>query len=354
MDRQGSQGQASSSASGGEAGVVGEAKGRHRPRFGVTFDQQMIVSLIFAAIFVAFAVFLPGFFTVGNLVTLMRTVAVLGILGLGMAIVVIGRGIDLSMIASLAVPAALVLALAGKGYGVGGSLACGFGLAVAIGILNGVLVAYVEIPSLFTTLAVGIGIAGIGQSGLFEYDIIPWPSQLDAIGWIGRGALFGIPYSVLAFVIVTLGVGIFLRRTRPGLFIYASGDSPAAARITGISVRPMIVFQYVIAAAVSTFAGLVLAASSNNMDTRIFNLTWIYDVILVVVLGGIGLSGGRGGVLNVVVGTLLIGTIVNGMTILNASFEVQNLIKGMVLLAALLLDSIVNPRNEETAQQGDI
>ena len=106
--------------------------------------------------------------------------------------------------------------------------------------------------------------------------------------------------------------------------------------------------------AVSTFAGLVLAASSNNMDTRIFNLTWIYDVILVVVLGGIGLSGGRGGVLNVVVGTLLIGTIVNGMTILNASFEVQNLIKGMVLLAALLLDSIVNPRNEETAQQGDI
>jgi ribose transport system permease protein len=271
-----------------------------------------------------------------------------------MAVVVIGRGIDLSMIATLAVPTAIVLALASKGYDISAALACGFGLAIAIGVLNGVLVAYAEIPSLFTTLAVGIGLAGIGQSGLFEYEIIPWPSKLDAIGWLGRGSLFGMPYSILAFVAAAFCVGIFMRHTRLGLFIYATGDSPNAARITGVPVRPIIVLQYVIAAVISVFAGLVLAASSNNMDTRIFNLTWIYDVILVVVLGGVGLSGGRGGVLNVVVGTLLIGTIVNGMTIMNISFEVQNLIKGMVLLAALSLDSVVNPRNEETAQQGDI
>jgi ribose transport system permease protein len=119
-------------------------------------------------------------------------------------------------------------------------------------------------------------------------------------------------------------------------------------------VRPIVILQYVISAVVSVFAGLVMAASASNMDTRIFNLTWIYDVILVVVLGGIGLSGGRGGALNVVVGTLLIGTIVNGMTIMDVSYQAQNLIKGVVLLFAISLDSIVNPRNEETAQQGDI
>jgi ribose transport system permease protein len=77
-------------------------------------------------------------------------------------------------------------------------------------------------------------------------------------------------------------------------------------------------------------------------------------VILVVVLGGIGLSGGRGGVMNVIVGTLLIGTIINGMTILNVSFQGQNLVRGLVLLSALMIDSILNPRNEETAKQGDI
>ena len=321
---------------------------------GVNFDQQLIVFLLFVAIFVAFSIFLTGFFSVGNLLTLMRTVSVLGILGLGMAVVVIGRGIDLSMIALLAVPTALVLALASRGYGIGLSLAAGFGLAIAVGVVNGVLIAYAEIPSLFTTLAVGIGLAGIGQSGLFEYEIVPWPTQLDPIGWIGRGTLLGVPYAILAFIGAAICIGIFMRRTRLGTFIYATGDNPGAARIAGIPVRPIVILQYVIAAVVSVFAGLVMAASASNMDTRIFNLTWIYDVILVVVLGGIGLSGGRGGALNVVVGTLLIGTIVNGMTIMDVSYQAQNLIKGVVLLFAISLDSIVNPRNEETAQQGDI
>jgi ribose transport system permease protein len=90
------------------------------------------------------------------------------------------------------------------------------------------------------------------------------------------------------------------------------------------------------------------------MPTRIFNSTLIYDVILVVVLGGIGLSGGRGGVINVILGTLLIGTMLNAMTILNMSYAAQNLVKGVVLLAAVIADSFLNPRNEETAQQGDI
>jgi ribose transport system permease protein len=110
----------------------------------------------------------------------------------------------------------------------------------------------------------------------------------------------------------------------------------------------------VLAALIGTFAGMVMAASVNSMPTRIYNSTLIYDVILVVVLGGIGLSGGRGGVVNVVIGTLLIGTLLNGMTILDVSYSAQNLIKGVVLLAAILIDSFVNPRNEETAQQGDI
>lgn len=320
----------------------------------VVFDQQLIVFLLFVVIFVAFSLFLPGFFTIGNVVTLLRTELVLGILGLGMAIVVIGRGIDLSMIALLTVPTGLILSMAGAGHGLLLSLLTGLAVAVAVAVLNGILVAYAEIPSLFATLAVGIGLAGVGQSGLFEYDIVPWPKSMDALAWLGRGDYLRIPYSVFAFVAAAIMVGVFMRKTRLGLFIYSIGDNPAAARVAGVSVRPMMIFQYVIAAVISVFAGLVLAASANNMDTRIFNLTWIYDVILVVVLGGVGLSGGRGGALNVIIGTLLIGTIINGMTIMNVAFEVQSLVKGVVLLIAISLDSVVNPRNEETAQQGDI
>ena len=157
------------------------------------FDQLKIVTLLFLVIFAVYSLLLPGFFTVGNLLTLTRTVAVLGILGLGMAVVVIGRGIDLSLIASLAVPSALALTLAAKGYGVVPSVAGGLLMAIAIGMLNGILVAYAEIPSLFTTLAVGLGIAGLGQIGLFDYEIVSWPAQLDAIAWIGRGNIAGIP-----------------------------------------------------------------------------------------------------------------------------------------------------------------
>ncbi len=320
----------------------------------ITFDQQTIVVLLLMAIFLSFAVLLPGFISGGNLLILVRSVSVLGILGLGMAIVVIGRGIDLSMIATLAVPAAVVMTWVASGDMPATAIFIGLCFAGVIGFVNGFLVAYAEIPPLFATLAVGIGVAGIGQSGLFEYDIVSWPAALDVIVWIGRGTVFGMPFSILAFAAASLMVHLFLSKTRLGLFIYAIGDNPLAARSSGIPVRPIIILQYVLASVIALFAGLVLAASSSNMDTRIFNLTWIYDVILVVVLGGIGLSGGRGGVFNLIIGTLLIGTIVNGMTIMNISFEGQNLIKGMVLLAALLLDSVLNPRNEETAQQGDI
>jgi ribose transport system permease protein len=159
---------------------------------------------------------------------------------------------------------------------------------------------------------------------------------------------------VVMFALASAGVALFLKRLRAGAFIYAIGDNPMAARATGLPTRPVVVLEYVLAALIGLFAGLVMAASVNSMPTRIFNSTMVYDVVLVVVLGGIGLSGGRGGVLNVIVGTLLIGTMLNGMTILDMSYSVQNIVKGVVLLAAILIDSILNPRNEETAQQGDI
>jgi ribose transport system permease protein len=90
------------------------------------------------------------------------------------------------------------------------------------------------------------------------------------------------------------------------------------------------------------------------MNTRLALSTYVYDVILVVVLGGIGLSGGKGGVRNVIVGTLLIGVFLNGMTIMNVQYTVQNVIKGVILLTAIVIDTILNPRDEQTAQQGDI
>jgi len=112
--------------------------------------------------------------------------------------------------------------------------------------------------------------------------------------------------------------------------------------------------QYVISALVGYAAGLITATGVTSMNTRIVYSTLLYDVILVVVLGGISLSGGKGGVRNVIVGTLLIGTLLNGMTLLDFQYTVQNVVKSLILLTAIVVDSVLNPKDEQTAQQGDI
>jgi ribose transport system permease protein len=316
--------------------------------------QQGIVFSIFVVLFAGFAIFLPGFLTTSNMLTLLQNVAVLGILGLAMAIVVIGRGIDLSLIAALAVPPGVVLQLVQDGHSLSYALLLAALLTLAFGLINGWLIAYAEVPSLFATLASGLFLAGLGQAALFKLDVVQWSPGLEGFERLGQGALLGIPMPIVMFAGACIVVALFLRRTRFGAFIYAIGDNPFAARSSGIPTRPLIVLQYVLAALIGMLAGLVLAASVNSMPTRIYNSTLIYDVILVVVLGGIGLAGGRGGVLNVVIGTLLIGTMLNAMTIMDVSYSGQNLVKGVVLLIAVIADSLLNPRNEETAQQGDI
>ncbi len=317
-------------------------------------SQQTIVFAIFIVLFLVFSLFLPGFFSASNIVALLQNVAILGILGLGMAVVVIGRGIDISMIAALAVPPGLVLQMVNDGYPVSVSVAAALALVIVFGLVNGWLIAYAEVPSLFTTLASGLFLAGLGQVAFFKLDLVPWPPQLDAVAGFGRGSIIGIPMPVVMFGLAILVCAFLLRYTRFGAYLYATGDNPLGARTIGIPTRPLILRQYVFAALIAAFAGMVMAASIGTMQTRIYNSTMIYDVILIVVLGGIGLSGGRGGVLNAVTGTLLIGTLLNGMTILDMSYSAQNLIKGVILLIAILIDSILNPRNEETAQQGDI
>lgn len=317
--------------------------------------QERIVLLLALVLFVVFTQTLSNFLTTQNMLTLLRSVAVLGILGVGMLVVVIGRGIDLSMVATMAISVAWALQLSNTGTPLATALFLGLGFAILMSLISGLLIAYAEIPPLFATLAMGAVVYGFGRSQLIAAtDVVYMP---DGIGWIkaiGQGNVLGIPAPIIAALVIALLAWAFLRYTKPGRFIYAMGDNAAASRITGISVRPILVLQYVIAGTIAFVAGLVTATSVAAMNTRIVNSNMIYDVILVVVLGGVSLSGGRGNVRNVLVGTLLIGVLVNGMTIMDIQYTVQNVIKSLILLAAIISDSILNPRDEQTGQQGDI
>ncbi len=318
-----------------------------------TPTQEQIVLCVTALLALGFAATLPGFGTLENLLTLTRSVAILGILGVAMSVVVIGRGLDLSLVASMAVSSAFALQLLQRDWSTGAAVGVSFGLALGIGLVNGFIIAFIEVPALFTTLATGFLVFGLGRVFLLEGVISYLPTQAEAFAWIGQGRLLGVPTPIVAFGLTALLVHLMLSRTVLGRFIYAHGDNPEAARLTGIAVRPLTMAEYGLASTIGCVAGLVMAASTASMNTQVINSTLIFDVILVVVLGGVSLVGGRGSVGSVLVGTALIGTLLNGMTILNLDTNVQNIVKGAVLLAAILLDNRLHPRDEETARQGD-
>jgi ribose transport system permease protein len=319
---------------------------------GIKIGQREVVFGIEILLLVGLSIALPSFLKIDNLLSLLQNVAILGILSLGMGIVVIGGNIDLSIEMTMAVCAAFSLYLAANGMPLLLALGLGLGFAISIGIINGLLSAYVEIPSIFTTLAMMSVIIGFGRVTFVESDSNYVPQSAEIIRSFCLSTFLGVPATVIIFAVFALLAYLLLRYTKFGLFTYAIGDNLAAARIAGIAVRPMTVLILVAAACIAFIAGLVLSGVIGEVHTK--SGTLLYDVLLVVAIGGIGLSGGTGGVSNVLAGTLLIGTVLNGMTILDISYTKQNIAKGIILLVALFVDSVLNPRDEQTARQSDI
>jgi ribose transport system permease protein len=315
--------------------------------------QEQVVGLITVLLLIVFALALPGFATAQNLLGLVRSISILGILGLGMGLVVISRGIDLSEIALMACPWAIGLIGIDHGFSSFWAAALALGIALGVGALNGLMVAYVEAPALFVTLATTLAIYGVAYWIAPVYVVYVNHASPELL-FFGQASLLGVPMPIFVFAAAAVAMHGFLSATSIGRFIYAQGDNPEAARLSGISLRPQTVLVHVLVAAFAWLAGLVWIGQTGSMQTNIVIIgTKIFDVILVVVLGGISLVGGRGGVLSVVVGCALIGTLLNAFTIMDVNSEVQNIIRGVVLLVAMIADNSLHPRDEETARQGD-
>jgi ribose transport system permease protein len=331
--------------------VAPSASPRLRIGFGKP-SQEQIVLLITIACVILFSFTLKGFASVANMLVLLRSISILGILGLGMGMIVISRGIDLSEVAIMA--GSWCVMLNAIQHGVPPLWGAVFALIIclAIGLTNGVMVAYVEAPGLFVTLATTFVIYGIANLVAQAY-VVYAPQDADALLFAGRGAFLGVPMPIFVFAAAALIMHLFLSRTSIGRFIYAQGDNAEAARLSGVALRPLIVLEFVLVSILAWLAGLVWIGQTGSMQMTIVQGTTVFDVILVVVLGGISLVGGRGSVFSVVVGCALIGTLLNALTIMDVNSEVQNIIRGVVLLAAIILDNFLHPRDEETARQGD-
>jgi ribose/xylose/arabinose/galactoside ABC-type transport system permease subunit len=284
----------------------------------------------------------PNFLKRENLLNIANQIAVIAIVAIGMTMVIITRGIDLSvgsLIALAAVAATLLIrdragaenaTAAAMAFSSFGAIAlCGF-----IGFLSGVLVTYFAVPAFIATLGmmlVASGLAFIVAKGQSIYQVP------DTFIWLGRGDAFGIPNAVWLMAILYLLAHVLMTHTALGRYIYAVGGNPEAARFSGVPVNRVILFVYTISGALAGLGGVIMASQLKS-GSPTYGLMYELFVIAAAVVGGTSLSGGHGKILGMLIGALIIAVIQNGMNLTGVESYTQKVVLGLVILGAVLVD----------------
>ncbi|MFL9869353.1 ABC transporter permease [Paraburkholderia fungorum] len=277
------------------------------------------------------------FLTLGNIADILRQTSINGILAVGMTYVVLTAGIDLSVGSTLAlagiISASLVTGPHPHGAAIG--LAAGLAVGAAIGAINGLLVARLSIPPFVATL--GMLSAARGLTYIYN-DGMPVTDLPDGYLTIGTGAIAGIPVPIIVFALVVVLFWFVLRYTTYGRYVYAVGGNAKSAKTSGISTGKILFSVYVIGGLLAGLAGIILAARTTSALPQA-GVSYELDAIAAVVIGGTSLSGGTGSLGGTVVGALLIGVINNGLNLLGVSSYYQQVVKGVIIVGAVLLDA---------------
>lgn len=294
-----------------------------------------VVYVGFLVIFVMFGFVLRdvGFLTPRNLLNIVQQTAPITVMAVATVFVFTAGEIDLS-IGSIVANAALVAAVVMQGYPWPLAVLAGLLVGLAIGILNGALVAYLKLPSFLVTLA---------TMGLFA-GTARWLTDLRSIpvtdptftGLFGSGSLFGIP-SLVIWTAGVIAVGQFVFRSRRfGAHVHAVGDNPAAARATGIRV-PHIRFSVIVLSGICAALAGLLYAGRLNAARYTFGELDLLTVIAAVIVGGTRLNGGTGTVLGALIGSLMMGMLNNGLILMGLDVSQQMIIRGGIILGAVAL-----------------
>jgi ribose transport system permease protein len=322
--------------------ALGRLRTRLATRGAASLNPGLVVAL--ALIFVALSLTTPYFFTLDNLLNIAKAVTVVGIASAGETIVIISGGFDLSVGSTMAAAGMLAAWLLESGAPIPLAFLAAIGLGVLIGVVNGTVISYFRINPLITTLgtlAIVRGLAFVISGG--REIVIGEQSWLE----LGTGALLGIPVIVLVALSTFLVIGWSMPRTPFGRYAYAIGSNIRAARLAGIAVDRWRLVFYLVCGATAALSGLVLTARTGSARPSAA-VGFELDVITAVILGGASLSGGRGSVWGTLVGLVLIGVINNGLTLAQVPAFWQQVVKGVILLSAVLYDELRRHRRDET------
>jgi ribose transport system permease protein len=294
----------------------------------------------------------PNFLKADNLLNIANQIAVIAIMAIGMTMVIITGGIDLSVGSLAALSAVTATRLIRDQCGgveastAGLVLSCAAAIVVCglLGGLSGAVITLCRLPPFIVTLAMMLvtsGLAYIASAGQSIYQIP------ESFVWLGRGTgLFGLPHAVVLMLALYAAAHVLMSRTTLGRYLYAVGGNERAARLTGLNVGRIKLAIYTLAGALAGVAGLIVTARLDSAQPNA-GLGYELDSIAAVVIGGTSLSGGRGSVAGTVLGCLIIGVLNNGLFLLNVSPFWQQVIKGGVILLAVALDKM-NSKGRET------
>ena len=286
----------------------------------------------------------PNFLKKDNLLNIMKQISVVAIIAIGMTMIIITAGIDLS-VGSLIAFSGVITALAIRGLGgddpalghlwlgsLAGVLICGL-----VGLFTGGLVTLFGIPAFIATL--GIMFSARGLAFIFA-ESEPIAVQNEAFGWLGRGRdILGLPNSVILMLILFAIAHVLMTRTSIGRYIYAVGGNPEAARLSGVPVKWVLVFVYTLTGLLAGLGGVMEASLHVTGDPKAGNLVEL-QVIAAVVVGGTSLAGGQGKILGTLIGVIIIGVIRNGMNLTGVEAHMQSVVYGAVILIAVLVDRL--------------
>lgn len=293
--------------------------------------------LILLVICVFATILSPSFLSVTNLFNVFKQITVAGIVGCGMTFVILTGGIDLSVGSILGLSAVLASGVLASTGNTAVAVAVSLTVGIACGAVNGFFVSVCGIPPFISTLGMMTLLRGV----ILVYTKgSPIPIKSDAYKFFGKGSIAGIPVPVIILIIVFLLAHYILTQTSYGRSVYAVGGNREAARLSGIRVKTSEFLVYTLNGLMCGMAGLILTARLGSAQST--SGTGIeMDAIAAVILGGTSLSGGVGFVLPTVVGAMIMGIIDNILTLMNVNPHATNIVKGAVILIAVLVDKKV-------------
>lgn len=307
---------------------------------GLTKDYMLVIAIVVLCL--VFSVMSPYFFTATNLRNVLQQASALAIVAVGQAFVLVCGLFDMSLGQNVCLTSFLAaLLMMDYGWNPWAAILVCILVGALVGMINGVLIAYMDVPAFVATLGTQMVCKGFAK---LSNNASPIPGLPEDIAFLGRGNIGGengVPICIIIMILLFVFFSFVLKKTKFGRETYEIGGNKEAAYFAGINIKKHIALVFTLAGVLASFGGVVLMSRLNSAAITNGNL-YEFDTMIACVIGGISMSGGKGKLWQAFFGALFLTLFFNGMTMLNVNSFIQDILKGVILVGAVLLDIFRN------------